>query len=125
MQNKPLIELTRTAVRAAICTKCYQRPVGSESLDSSIPRQCEGECAIFSHLPQLLAAAKRDEKLSPDELMQKTVCSSCDISPSAGDFCADRLTRACPLSRYSGELILILEKLLNRISHRPANQTPC
>ena len=100
MQHKSTIELTKAGLRARICTKCYQRPAGSESLDATIPRSCESICTIFVHLPQVVKAVVESAgELAPDEIMQSCVCPACTLSASAGEFCADRLTRTCPLSR--------------------------
>ena len=120
MQNlqPPSISLAEIAIRARICPKCYQRPVGSEELDALQARSCQQNCTIFQNLPKLTAALDVDtSRLDPDHVMLKFVCPTCHASTSAGEFCADRLARTCPLSRYAGEVLEILEDL--RRVHQP------
>jgi hypothetical protein len=110
--HKNRFELAKLAIRARICTECYQRPADSETLDSTDPRTCEPTCTIFVWLPKLLGATTHgalDE--SADEAMQRLVCPGCHVCPSAGEYCIDRLDRTCPLSRYGAEVIRILEDL--------------
>jgi hypothetical protein len=53
-------------------------------------------------------------ELSPDTLIRRAVCQTCRASLSAGDYCAEHLTRVCPLSRYAGQVIQILEDLQDK-----------
>jgi hypothetical protein len=80
---------------------------------ASEPRSCEPTCTIFLGLPKLVGATAHgplDE--SPDEAMQRVVCPTCHASASAGEYCTDRMDRTCPLSRYSADVIQILEDLV-------------
>ncbi|NOG55531.1 MAG: hypothetical protein HND57_14625 [Planctomycetes bacterium] len=42
--------------------------------------------------------------------INELVCQNCKSSPTAGDYCADGQIRSCPLSRYSGDVVDVLEK---------------
>ena len=120
MKHLAMLEMTQRAVRSRICTQCYQRPHESEKLDAAIPRACEPQCTIFMNLPRIAAAvfARATDNRSGDDVMRFLVCSECAACPSAGDYCSERLARTCPLSRYNGELLTILEQLRD---HHPAD----
>jgi hypothetical protein len=110
--HKNRFELAQLAIRARICTKCYQRPAGSEHMAATQVRSCEPTCTIFLGLPKLVgetAHGPLDE--APDEAMRRHVCPTCHASASAGDYCSDRLHRTCPLSRYGSDVLQILEDL--------------
>ena len=115
MQHHPTLDVAKLAVRSQICTKCYQRPAGSEKWDDSVPRTCEPMCTIFAGLPNLLIAVhKSPADASPDQIMKQFVCPTCHAAPTAGDFCVEGATRTCPLSRYGGEVLKLLEELRKR-----------
>jgi hypothetical protein len=110
--HKNRFELAHLAIRARICTTCYQRPEGSEKMDSTEPRSCEPTCTIFLGLPRLVGATTHGPlDGSADEAMQRLVCPTCHASASAGDYCTDRLDRTCPLSRCAAQVLQILEDL--------------
>src|SRR5437764_12601914 len=107
--HKNRFEVAQMAIRSRVCTKCYQRPEGSEHMGPSEPRKCEPGCTIFIGLPKLVGATTHGPlNESPDEAMQKRICPNCQASQSAGDYCIDRLDRTCPLSRYGAEVLQIL-----------------
>src|SRR3954447_23582113 len=110
MQHKASIDVVRYALRVKICPKCYQRPPHSETLGPTVARSCEPGCTIFANLPQMHAAMiTSSPNFTSDELMQKFVCPSCRCSATAGEFCADGMTRTCPLSRYAPDITQILD----------------
>ena len=114
MQQPANIDLMQRALRAKICTQCYQRPTGSETLDASTPRSCESTCPIFLNLPKLIGISHgvQSSRLQPyEQAAQRCICSECTLTPSAGEFCIDRLTRTCPLSRYLGEAVAIISEI--------------
>src|SRR4051794_14995300 len=116
MQHKASIDVVRYAIRVKICRQCWQRPEGSEIDGPLVERACESKCTIFMNLPQLhTAMVSGVENLSADEVMHNFVCPGCHLSASAGDFCADGMTRTCPLSRYSAEVTQILEDVENTL----------
>ena len=49
-------------IRRKICTHCWRRPIGSESLSPATARSCQDACPIFRLLPLLV---KRAELLDP------------------------------------------------------------
>jgi hypothetical protein len=111
MPRKPLIELATCDIREKVCTRCYQRPKGSESQGPLVARSCEADCPIFISLPQLMGLAAIPAGLSAESVMRESVCQTCECSASAGDYCADRLARTCPLSRYAGDVLEIVEEV--------------
>ena len=113
MKHLTMLDTAQRALRGVICKQCYQRPPGSESLDATIPRSCEPWCTIFANLPQLMEAVwkHKTEGQSGDEAMGVFVCTQCHAAPTSGDFCSERLARTCPLSRYSDQVLAILEKV--------------
>jgi hypothetical protein len=114
MQQPKLLDVMRRALRADICVHCWKRPPGSESLKPAIPRSCELHCGIFKDLPRLQSIARqvKSPSLAPYQLaVLNRVCQKCDTSPTAGDYCHENLTRSCPLSRYLGEVMQVIEKV--------------
>ena len=114
MQHVENLELMRRAVRSQICPHCHHRPKGSEALTPREPRACEPKCAIFLNLPVLEEIASRhaNEPGAYEQAIRKCVCQACTLSDSSGDFCADGLTRSCPLATYAKQVIDLLEGLL-------------
>jgi hypothetical protein len=45
-------------VRRAICSRCWRRPPGSESLSPATPRWCQETCPLFQLLPALVQRAE-------------------------------------------------------------------
>ena len=111
MQHKPPLEVAKLAIRAKVCPKCYDRPAGSESLGPEVARTCEPQCTIFLSLSKLLSAVEERSKLSTEQVVHNVVCQTCTSSISAGDYCADYLTRSCPLSRYAADVLTVLDKI--------------
>src|SRR5436305_12072617 len=101
------IELDKRAVRAKVCTRCYQCPHREYSLGLDVPRPCERTCTIFINLPALQAAvAQRLPVLGDaDQAVEAIVCETCHARPTAGEFCAEFASRTCPLSRYGRDVI--------------------
>ena len=108
------LELIKRAVRGTVCTACYQRPHGSESLPANVPRSCEGACPIFYHLPALYRIAVEEDTSAPgalDTAVKQTICSGCHLAPTAGEDCVEFADRTCPLSRFSREVVSLIETL--------------
>jgi len=102
------------AVRGAVCPICYQRPHGSETLANNVPRECEPSCPLFLHLPALYRIAVHNNTSSPGALEQavmQEICGSCTLTTTAGALCPAFAARSCPLSRFSGEVVALLETL--------------
>ena len=53
MQNLPLIELAKRAMRLRVCRTCIRRPEGSESFGPIVPRGCESSCPNFLNVSAL------------------------------------------------------------------------
>lgn len=114
MKHAAPLEVAQAAIRSRVCPHCYQRPAGSEALGPTVPRACEGECTIFTNLPTLLRIAQgiHEPTISRyDRAIAGLICKRCDASPTAGDYCSERTIRECPLSRYSGDVVDVLERL--------------
>ena len=119
MQHLPTIDVARVGVRSKICTRCYQRPAGSEKWGDDVARPCEGSCTIFSGLPNLLIAVRKaPDDASPDQVMKQFVCPTCNATPTAGDFCVEGAARTCPLSRYGGDVLTLLDTLRKRYNKK-------
>ena len=115
MQHLPTLEVAQSAIREKVCTRCYQRPAGSEKWDHTVERPCQPTCTIFAGLPNLLIAVRKAAAdASPDQIMRAFVCPTCTASPTAGDFCVEGAARTCPLSRYGGEVLQLLDDLRRR-----------
>src|SRR5438045_3712902 len=114
MQHESRHDVLRRAIRARICTECYQRPPGSETLSADEPRVCEPRCPIFLNVHSLgLVARKTDGEALPnyEQHLRNAICQHCTTSITAGDYCVERLTRSCPLSRYLYDVLDLIEKL--------------
>lgn len=111
MQHKQILKLAEAAIRSNVCTKCYQRPIGSESLGPEVARACEPSCMVFLSIPNLLVAEGERATHSAERAILNVVCQTCAQSLAAGDYCPDHLTRVCPLSRYAADVIEVLDKL--------------
>jgi hypothetical protein len=115
MQHIPTIDAARRAFRAVICPVCPQRPPGSEVLPSTVARSCEPSCALFQHVEQLKQIAEQPRAARPVDYelhVRNEICHHCCHRPTAGDYCAERLNRSCPLSCFEGHAIAILTGLV-------------
>ena len=114
MQHRLRQDVVKRGVRAQVCTKCYQRPAGSEGLPASVSRSCEPGCTVFLNLEQL---GRQVEEKGPTALepwensIQNVVCQHCLRAPSGGDYCNEGLTRSCPLSRYARDVVTIVQQV--------------
>jgi hypothetical protein len=130
MQHESFMGLTRRALRLKVCQMCYQRWPGRLQ-NPLAPRACEPTCTIFANLQQLLiASVECPRETAPDDVIRHYVCPACQASApvagesagaSAGDFCIDRLTRTCPLSRYGGDVLAVLEDTLRAAGARESS----
>ena len=114
MQHVSYDQLVRRAIRCQVCTHCHRRPKDSERLGPKEARVCEPTCAIFLHLPELNEIATRhlNEPGAYEEGIRDAICPTCALSNSAGEFCADRMARTCPLAAYGKQVIELIEGLL-------------
>ena len=123
MQNATTDLSIRRALRAQVCPSCPIRPVGSESLDDMTPRTCEYACTIFGNLEALKSVAQstaNDPLLHFDRAIREGVCQQCTATPSAGDFCADRLACTCPLAMQSAKVLEALEGVILTVRAKSA-----
>jgi hypothetical protein len=114
MQCSPQLEVAQRALRQRVCTQCSDRPAGSETLSPSEARECETKCAIFTHLPKVqhVVVTTTGMTLGPyEQNIRDQVCQFCELGSMSGDWCDDRMTRVCPLSRYTSLDIETLERL--------------
>ena len=104
-----------SAVRARVCGACSQRPKGSEMWSAGVPRPCEDHCPIFLSLAGLIELSREPSATARpgacDRRIEDRVCAGCSCAPTAGDFCAERLARTCPLSRYGTVVVETLERV--------------
>jgi hypothetical protein len=114
MRHLPILESARRAFREAICPICAQRPHGSEALAPTVARSCEPTCALFLYLDKLKVIAEQPAAHWPPDYetaIRGEVCNHCLLRPSSGDYCAERFNCTCPLTRFAGQAIAILEGL--------------
>ncbi len=114
MQNLPRLEVAQRALRERVCTQCSDRPEGSETQEPTESRLCEPECSVFTHLQrvQRIVATTTSTTLGPyEKKIREQICQSCELSSTAGDWCADRTSCACRLTRYTSLVIETLERL--------------
>ena len=113
MRYLPISDVTRRVVREVACMRCSDRPPGSEALGPEVVRPCEGGCPLFFHLPALVRLAREvgDEPGACESAVAKHVCDGCQLRQTHGDFCADFLARTCPVSRYSSDVVVALQRL--------------
>jgi hypothetical protein len=112
--RKLSLDVIDRVVRDSVCTICYQRPHGSETLPNSVARSCEPGCPIFFHLPALYRIAVDMDTSAPgalDVAVKKTICSGCHLAPTAGEDCVEFADRTCPLSRFAREVVTLIETL--------------
>ncbi len=113
-QRKLPLDVIQRAIRGSVCTICYQRPPGSENFPNGVARSCEGHCPIFYHLPALYRIAVLDDTSAPGALenaVKRTICTGCHLAPTAGEDCVEYADRTCPLSRFAGEVVTLIETL--------------
>jgi hypothetical protein len=106
--------VARLAVRARVCGVCSQRPRGSETWSAAVPRPCEDHCPVLMNLRGLLELSREGVDATPGAFehgIEERVCSVCASAPTAGEHCAEWLARTCPLSRYGGLVIDVLERV--------------
>jgi ferredoxin len=117
MQQLARMDVIKRGIRSEVCPKCENRALDAQPLDLSEPWPCEQTCPIFAYLPEMVRLTRQqlDEPL-PDyrALVRDSVCQGCTLSETAGDYCAEGFTRACPLSRHELEVVGIVERLISR-----------
>ena len=124
MVHTKMSDVARIAIRAGICTSCYQRPRDEGRLTPVQKRVCEPTCTIFAFLDALerIAASDNGKPGEFEHAMRENICSHCTLSDTAGDYCAEMEARTCPLSRYAPRVLEILEDLQRRqlLNWKPA-----
>jgi hypothetical protein len=53
-----------------------------------------------------------DSLLHFERAIREGVCQQCTATPSAGDYCADRLACTCPLAVQAAKVLEVFESLL-------------
>ena len=116
------MQMILRAIRGSVCTMCYQRPPGSEKLPNNVARSCEPGCPIFVHFPALYRIAVHHDTSAPgalDQAVRETICTGCHLAPTAGEDCVEFANRTCPLSRFSAEVVSLIETLRDWQHHHP------
>lgn len=92
-------------VRRCICTRCWRRPPGSESLSPATARSCQDECPIFQLLPALVQRAElMDPSISCPEHALREVIHQYGEKGDASD--------AKTLELYGGKVAHILAEMV-------------
>ena len=116
MQHIPMIESVMHAFRAKFCTICQLRPAHSEALGPTVSRACESTCSLFLHIDKLKEIAEAGLGTQPVDYqlaIQNTICNGRCLKPTAGDYCAHRLSCTCPLICFSAQAVTIIEGLVH------------
>jgi len=113
MRHLPVNEIARRLAREIACTRCAERPPGSEALGPEVARPCETECPLFIYLPTLIRLARQvdDTPGACESGVKRSVCADCRLRATSGDFCADYDARTCPLSTYSHDVLNALGRI--------------
>ena len=113
--RKVTLHTIERAIRGAVCPACYQRPHGSEKLGNDVPRECQPHCPIFLNLPALYRLAVHSGEMTEpgalDRAIKQTICPACTLTPTHGEYCAEFEARTCPLSRFAGEVVILIETI--------------
>ena len=111
MKRQRTLQLMQHQVRARICPHCVWRPEGSKSLGSDTPRSCQGECAVFLNLPELMQTARHMDSMlgSYEQTMRHGVSRVCARVAASGHQLAGQTG---PLGHYRGEVIAALHALV-------------
>ena len=121
MQHLPPSDVLKRAIRAKVCTACYQRPAGSEALPADVPRACEPLCPIFQNVPRLFdVAAACAGGARYEDAVKQLACAQCSLSPSSGEYCSEYGARTCPLSRYARDVLQLIEQVVPAAAPRPS-----
>jgi len=113
MRHLPVNEIVHRLTREIACTRCPERPPGSEALGPEVARPCETACPLFIYLPTLVRLARQvdDTPGACESGVKRSVCADCRLRPTSGDFCADYDARTCPLSAYSHDVLNALGRV--------------
>ena len=101
-----------TAIRALhrnICTRCTERPSGSERWSDDKRRPCEAACQVFVYLPALIQLAEAGEEAPRDEVVLSLpqACGACGLHSDTGH-CTAMGDGTCPLCRFSDDVLATL-----------------
>ena len=125
MQHDRVLEIMRRAVRTEICPECFRREPFVDDQDSTTPsphksRCCEPTCSIMINLRKLKKLAERsiyDSKISLEDEILHRICEKCESDETSGDYCRERTSRQCPLSRYAFDVENLLERVVKASQH--------
>ena len=101
-----------SVIRDEICTACDHRPVGSELLSVTEPRECEARCDLFRYLPRIARVIRRFGGEPPcgyESALQSLACTECAKPPLD---CGPPCPR--PLRRYGGQAAALIELAVRR-----------
>jgi hypothetical protein len=107
-------EIMRRAVRSSVCPICRYRPPGSEALGPAFPRICESRCTLFENLEPLADIAldqHGNTRADYETEIVNNICLRCQAAPTAGDYCAERLARTCPLAIHALRALEVIEPI--------------
>jgi len=122
MQDWPQVDEMERAIRAKVCTRCSQRPTGSETLGPGRPRACQGQCTIFINLSDIRQHAMRAYAGMPEpfESAVRDIAATHWELAGALDGRGERLASICPLSRHLRDVIDALDELPRPMAIPPA-----
>lgn len=127
--HHPPREIFRRAIRREICAICDRQPTACKGQGPECVRPCEGSCAIFVNLPtlrriirQVHTPAQAVTQTGYERAIKNLICQRCELSATAGDYCANRSEATCPLARYEVRVIDVFERVERALSRDQARQ---
>ena len=111
MRHHETEDVLKRAIRGRVCSRCYQRPKGSELDPPHAARNCEPLCPIFLNLSRLVevAAVCASAPAAFEQTVKDLICARCTLAPSSGEYCAEYVVRTCPLSRYTRDVLEMID----------------
>ncbi len=113
MQPHPLA-VVQSAIRQFVCERCFQRPAAAPINSAADALPCQPDCELFTQLPRLAQLVNRfgGEPPCGGESVVWSLIHESATKPSDNT--------DCPLSRYAGETLAVLERFLRQHRHASA-----
>ena len=93
-----------------------ERNPGAAAQSRFIPREeLEGFATwrphAFDDVPTHAAGVRAGTDDTAQRAVREQACSNCHLATTAGDECVEFANRTCPLSRFSAEVVTLIEAL--------------
>jgi hypothetical protein len=70
---------------------------------------------VFKHIDRLVEIAEASAAGAAhhyERAIRDGICNKCCTAPTAGDYCSEGLHSTCPLSRFAGQAVAVLQALV-------------